>query len=483
MDIIFWTGLFAGTDPYRPIGAYQMAHWMRKNGYECQVIDFIQEMTGDELASYTEKFIRSNTLCIGISSTFWSVRDRSGYQQWSPGGIPEVISTAIAIIKSKYPNIKLVLGGAQSDNKPQTFYNHFDAIIVNYGEDTFLELIESWRKKSKLLIGNYQGNVPYLTSSFSKRFDIAHNDHRFIKQDCIVPGETLPIEIGRGCIFNCKFCSYYNIGKTKNDYLRDVDLIRDEIVYNKDTFDSTNYILLDDTFNDSNDKMSAWGDMVSGLEFNINYTSYMRLDLLARFPEQISMLKETGLVAAHFGVETFHPEASLLIGKGWNGKKGKDFLLSLRKEWGNDALFMLSLIVGIPPETEKECIETNNWLVDNNMPSWTWHPLRINTASRTNKSEFEKNYKEYGFKVDSFNGWTSSNGYNHILAKYHTAKLMQDPRRYNTHLSNWKMLSYMSLGFTRKEVMTSTMSSFDQELKNKKYNEFIIKYKQLLNDL
>lgn len=484
MDIIFWTGIFSETEPYRPIGAYQLAHWMRSNGYECQVIDFIQTMSADELYGFTKKFISSNTLCIGVSSTFWSVRDPDDkHQRWTPGGIPPVVKETIDLIKANHPDIKLVLGGSQADNKPQHFYNLFDAIVVGYGEEMFLDLIDSWRKDKKLLVPTMQGNVPYLTSSPNKRFDIMCSDHRFIRQDCIVPGETLPLEIGRGCIFSCKFCSYLNIGKTKNDYVRNMDFLQQEILHNKEQFGTTNYILLDDTFNDSNEKVRAWGGMLNELPFGVNYTGYMRADLLSRFPEQIDIFKDTGLVAAHFGVETFNPEASMLIGKGWNGKEGKDFFIRLRNTWADKTLFMMSLIVGIPPETEEDCIATNEWLIENNMPSWVWHPLRINTSSRTNKSEFEKNYQKYGFVPTVSGGWIAKHGNNYIQARKLAGRLMEDDRRARSNLSNWQMLSFMTLGYTREEITKVKISEFDYSEKDRRFNEFVVQYKKLLTEL
>ena len=40
---------------------------------------------------------------------------------------------------------------------------------------------------------------------------------RFEKNDFILPGESLPLELSRGCIFKCRFCQYPNIGKDKDD--------------------------------------------------------------------------------------------------------------------------------------------------------------------------------------------------------------------------------------------------------------------------
>ena len=111
MDIIFLTSVFSDT-VQRAIGPYQLPHWLRSNGYECQVIDFVNHMTDDELLEYLEKFITSTTICIGVSSTFWN-SNRKKYS--NKADAPEIIVTTLTQIKSRYPNIKLVLGGHTAD--------------------------------------------------------------------------------------------------------------------------------------------------------------------------------------------------------------------------------------------------------------------------------------------------------------------------------------------------------------------------------
>ena len=59
---------------------------------------------------------------------------------------------------------------------------------------------------------------------------------RWNKNDCIQTGETLPLEISRGCIFKCKFCRYPYIGKTKNDFSKSIDNVVEELEYNYNNF-------------------------------------------------------------------------------------------------------------------------------------------------------------------------------------------------------------------------------------------------------
>ena len=63
----------------------------------------------------------------------------------------------------------------------------------------------------------------------NKTFSIETLGHKFIEQDCILPNETLPLEVSRGCIFKCSFCAFPLNGKTKLDYLRSPEYIKNEL--------------------------------------------------------------------------------------------------------------------------------------------------------------------------------------------------------------------------------------------------------------
>jgi hypothetical protein len=93
-EIIFWTGIWPRWYS-RPIGTYQLAHWLRINNIESQVIDFCQWHSTDELVSLTSLFISSKTKFIGISTAFWSDNQ-----------IPNNIRDSMSIIKKEYPHIQ-----------------------------------------------------------------------------------------------------------------------------------------------------------------------------------------------------------------------------------------------------------------------------------------------------------------------------------------------------------------------------------------
>ena len=483
MDVIFWTCVHSPTFIFRAIGPYQLAWWLRTKGYNCQVIDMVHTMTVDELVSYTEKFITGNTLCIGVSSTFFSNFNSKTKQNHWVRQIPRMYVEAIKVIKERYPNIKIVLGGGLCDLLYPEELSIFDVTIMGEAEDSFLEVLEEWRKGRKFVFSaEYRGGKPYITTAKEKHFNIEECSHKFAEQDCIIDGETLPIEISRGCIFKCKFCQYAHIGKTKFDYLRREELIKEEIDHNYKHFKTTNYYILDDTFNDSDHKMQMWKRIVDSLDYKINYTGYLRADLLQRRPEHIELLKETGLMSAFFGIESFHPDASRLVGKAWNGKGGKAFMIDLKDKWKEDITFHLSMIVGLPPETEEDYIASHQWCIDNKMDTWRWNQLMMAPGQRLYASEFDKDPKAFGFDYDYLKYQWSSAYMTQNEAVNICEKLNSQLLGGILKFTGWNAMSLMNFGLSRQQLNTQPMNDL-MHLVRQGRGPFILKYKEKLKNI
>lgn len=367
--IIFWTGIYPGWTS-RPIGAYQLAHHLRANKIECQVIDFCQWFDSDTLVSMTIPFISSNTGYIGISTTFWP-----------SSAIPKNIKEAIRRIRVEYPSVKIIFGGPRANSDEVKLLA--DNIIVGDAEDKLLILLK----------GTNVGVIP---------FDITKLDHRFSKKDCIVEGEVLPIELGRGCIFKCKFCAHHNIGKPKSTYQRNMLLIEDEIAYNYENFKTTHYHFLDDTVNEDIDKVRGLSNLPARTGVDIKWAGYLRADLLWRYEDTPYLLKQSGMQSCFFGLETFHRNASISIGKGWSGNHAKEYIPHLYSNiWNKDIPIWNNFIVGLPGETESDLDSTVDWCINNNVGMNRFVPLSL-YADRTDDgatSDFSRNYRKYGYSI------------------------------------------------------------------------------------
>lgn len=376
--IIFWSGLWPNMST-RPIGPYQLGHHLRKHFIGSQVIEFCQWYTPEQLVEYTEMFITRFTRVLGISTTFWAGME-----------MPTNVKRALVVFRQRYPHIRVVFGGPRADSK--TFERcPGDVTIVGDAETKLVELIR----------GHNIGTIP---------FDITKLDHRFQQTDCILEREILPIELGRGCIFKCKFCGHHNLGKAKHTYQRDMELIEAEMVYNYEKFGTTRYQFLDDTVNEDSTKIKLLSEMSQRLNFQLQWIGYLRLDLLNKFPDTPYQLLESGLQSCFFGIETFHPTASVAIGKGWNGKHAKKFLPELYHDiWKCTIPIWNNFIVGLPYETIADLESTRDWCKATPMGMHRFVPLTLytNRTDSGTKSFFTENYSSYGYTITEQGTWVT----------------------------------------------------------------------------
>ena len=402
MEIVLLTSTVTETPRlYRHLGPYQIAWYLRQHGYTVQVIDFAHLLTDEQLNAALKKFVTSDTKIFGFSFM--------GFFDFSNWWVKKVCKDIIPKLKKRHPQLKVVTGGSCVHDLCRLERNGevFDYCIYGHAEDTLLALCDRiFRNGDPVPFEISFGNRVIREHMVPAKFNICNCSHRWSDQDCIQQGESLPIEISRGCIFKCKFCRYPYIGKSKDDFTRSMDELKDELLDNYSRWGITNYFMLEDTFNDRNDKLKAFEAMTKTLPFQLNYAAYLRPDLIWSNPGQAELLENSGLNSCFLGVETFNPEAADLIGKGWSGKHGKNFLLELNNNiWQARIPFLVSMIVGLPGDTKNTLQEHNNWLIDNQMPNWRWHLLNVNRdLTGPWVSEFDRNAKNYGFEWELWNG-------------------------------------------------------------------------------
>lgn len=464
-DVVFWSGMsvvsrwgiLSETVGSRPIGAYQMAWWLRKHRFSAQVIEFVQLLTPKELYDITVPFITDKTICLGISRTFLGFG----------GQLPDNMIRVLWRLKIKFPKLKFVMGGQEAG-----FELRFpiDKHFTGFSEDSFL----TWMQQQK------QG-VAFPNALFS----IKDQEHRFIADDVILPGEALPIELGRGCIFSCKFCGYSLIGKEKGSYLRHHQHVIDEMKHNKDMFGTTKYMFLDDTSNEDYDKVKRFSNFRHDLGFEIGWVGYCRADLIWAKPESAEWLRESGLMSPHFGIETFHPKAAMLIGKGWSGKKGKDWLPKLHQDiWGGKINIRMTMITGLPHEPLEDIHKYVEYF--KSMPSMgdmffsalALGPPPVN-GNKDTRSEFSKNTEKYGYKLSKSQTdeglwrWTSK------LGTSEEAAALAQKANYDTEphckVSSWHVASGLNLGYTVEETLAASGRG-PRDFKNQRLNTLKKKY-------
>ena len=362
---------------WRTISCYVLARWIEEHGYTCQVIEFTHLYSPEELVEATKMFIDDDTLMIGASSSMWSTwRSELIANSWSRS-VPENIHTAITELKKEFPKIKTVVGGhrAYNDLKGIEIFDH--RAEISFGENWLLNFLDELTNKNMA------------TRLRRQKFDIS--SHRFVyrNHDCILPGETLPIEWGRGCIFKCPFCRSPNLGKRPGVDEKNVDLMVDEFTEMYETFGTTSYYFIDETFNADVERIENLAKVYNKLPFKLEFLAYNRADLLDAHEHTQDILHECGLRGTLFGIETFHPEAAKLVKKPWSAKRGRDFLLEIQDKWPNTHIDC-SLIAGLPGVSNEFHYETADFFINSKLGYYNFKPLvMVKDAKETTQSTWE----------------------------------------------------------------------------------------------
>ena len=385
MNCIFWSQMSSRPQTSRPIACYLLSRWLEAHDYTCQVVEFVHLMLAEELVELTEKFISDDTLYIGVSTSMWSESNPEMKRTGTRVDIPANISEAIDIVRNKYSNVKFVVGGATTRTYSESL-KKFDYIVDDqYAEDSTLRLTDKLSGKFKL----------------RKSFDFDTFEFRWKQHDCLHPSKALPIEFSRGCIFKCSFCRDPLTGKKPGTLERSYELLRDELIRNYEEFGITRYTFICETFNDDPERVFMMERLAKSLPFELEYVSWFRLDLIAKNPDTIEAIANSGCKGAFFGIETFHPEAAKAIKKSYQTSIAKEWLVKLGEVWKGRVLIHTSHIVGLPYEPEESIRDGIEWVANQpGIHAFSIYGLILGKG--TGLSIFEDRPDLYGFKFGMY---------------------------------------------------------------------------------
>jgi hypothetical protein len=431
--------------PYiRPVGPFQLANVLRKQGYTVQVIDqypWIAHLGADTVIKLFDKFVGPETLWIGFSSTWFRKISTllPGPDDHLPGGVLKNTEDLVAntmlfpeeelirikqSVLNKNPKVKFVLGGGRSTlGRSGRCRPLIDYSIEGYADDAvvkFSKWLEGKAPKPFMHL-NYGGKSESMNDDIkASNFDYTNFEFRWADEDLVNPGETLPMEIARGCIFNCAFCSYPLNGRKKMDYLKNPEVLRKQFIDNYERFGTTNYFFLDDTFNDSVEKLQILHDEVfAKLPFKVSFGAFMRLDLINAHRETIPLLRDMGITGAFLGVESLTYESNKSIGKGISGEKIIEILTILKQEWPN-AILDGQFIMGLPYDSEESIRAWLDLLLTEDFPldAANIAPLNLDQIKANISpwvSHIEMNPEKFGYTFEEGNSFAWTNNVNFSL--------------------------------------------------------------------
>lgn len=425
MDIVIYTDVNGAWGFGRYAGAYKVATELRKAGFTVQVIDFLGTLSAAELLRTVDAFVDARTLYVGIASTLLiggvqssgsiARSERSRLNSVAKDAIlpqsDDVVDEFFSALRRQSSRLRIVVGGAKADVGRRA---GVDFWVCGEADISAVALAHALRDNAALLARPGPHGSRVLLSEDYPYNAFATSELVWEQSDYIFSGEHLPLEVARGCIFRCAFCAYQLNGKAPGEFVKAPELVRAEMLRNHERFGTTGYMISDDTYNDSTEKVRAYHGMLTSLPFSAEFSAFARLDLLRSAPEQKTLLLESGLRSVFFGIETLNHEAGKRVGKGLHPDKTKEALYELKECWGNSVIMSAGFIVGLPGETEDSVWQTVEWLMRDDCPldGFSFAALNIrdpglSTNGRLPMSRMAEKPREFGY--DGTGAWTSKN--------------------------------------------------------------------------
>ena len=445
-----------GIGTKRSVGAHRIASYLREQGWDVEVIDWVFWWSQEELQELCRSRITNKTIFCGFSCffTYWDEKNET-FAQW---------------LNDTYPDVNLVIGSQSPPvgikSKVVKYY------IQGYGEKAIIELC-------KYFIGNITLEEIKFDSAFEPKKVIRaiHNYPayplksllvRYEDRDYIDPCEWLTMEFSRGCIFKCLFCNFPILG-VKEDHSRDAEDFYVHMMDAYDRFGVKFYDVADETFNDYSEKIIKYADVVERLPFDPWFSGFIRADLLVSRPQDWEHLARLGFLGQYCGIDTMNPETAKVIRKGMNPIKLREGLLEAKKYFKTTGRKLyrgtISLIAGLPYETMDSLEETKKWMFKNwNDEHSYMAPLQILVDKNETHSDISLDYTKYGYEPATENGtfdFLGQETLNWINPKLTYQQCQEFSSNYSTELSKQYggrpivncMNEYMQNGETIEEVL------------------------------
>jgi hypothetical protein len=461
----------------RDAGCYTVSSRLREAGYRTKVIDFFSHFNFDRFKAAIDNFVTNDTLFIGFSSTHFSklmpedweihwskdsrTRKNDMWNVYFPFDTNEM-QEWVAYAKSKFPNLKIVVGGQKVAQKEalQKSYPFVDHWVGGMADVSIVSIAEALTNNKHL---------PHKIKSEQQFGSIT--EHSFInssiqwdKSDFLFLGEAVPLEIARGCPFNCAFCDYQK--KEVNTWVMNEFVLRDTLINNFEKFGIHHYMLTDFQINENMKKMEMIHRVFTSLPFKLTWTGFGRLDILNVKTEMIDMIHESGCRSIQWGIETVTDAVGPTVGKVTKRDVIEHALDACKSKWKDDIIMGSGFVLGLPGETMQtttdvvKWIETQPWL-----DAWEITPLYIGSYTPSkeytiNFSKIQRDPKKFGYDVTmslNDNGYYVEDWSNGDVTKSKMIELIEQAQ----DSESWKkrlMTSYLgysrcsNLGFTHDEL-------------------------------
>ncbi len=393
----------------RPLGPYRLRTACREAGYNCHIIDFAWALNSDKLLTICESVITEDTLVLGISNVWFS----SNQGMKDPNLNAWFGDVFFCEFHRRWPWIQVVIGGTKMSlvqgSKELKKYTRW--WLTGFADIGFVELLHYLQGKTTDLKFTVDSDGCHIIDC-NDHYRVVNMDNLetvFEKSDDFKPYQPISLEVSRGCIFTCSFCSHPFLGKKSYEYIRSPESIAKELRRNYELFGTTRYQIMDDTFNDSMEKLERLERAIDLAKLpQFEFCGYIRAELIATKPEMIPKLRQLGIRGGTIGLESLNPGARRAIGKGMDIERVFDALADFKAN--SRVLLHTGMIVGLPGDTVEDAYAwVERFKRDKLLDVWTFNGLGLtHDKNGSGVSVFDKDPAKWGYEILGYNpdSWT-----------------------------------------------------------------------------
>jgi len=227
----------------------------------------------------------------------------------------------LEIVKGIDKGIKTIVGGLHPTIMTEEvgLDANIDFIVVGEGELVFPKLLKQLDRgelPDRIIKGIRPdvNELPFIDRELFRCLEMPY--------DFFLPLPFVTILAGRGCGYNCRFCS--PAGKIMHGHRirrRSVENVIEELHYLRDTYGVKSIQFWDDCFTEDKRWVMEFCDRYKGEGFKLPFVCQTRADIICRNPDMMKKLKKTGLKMASIGFESGNDRVLKFMNKGTTVKK------------------------------------------------------------------------------------------------------------------------------------------------------------------
>lgn len=364
MDILFINATPNNELRYKINGTMILATKLIQAGFDVNILRFYEIDSYDKgdynrfIDDTVNEIISKNPKCVSF------------YTLWP---FYHIIIRLSKRLKEIEPNIIIVFGGPQSSATPyetMQAMDFVDYISTGEGENTvvpfFTSILKNKRKNIEEIPGLYyrkNGEICFCDKpiEFCDLDTIPRWDEKlYVSEEKALTDSNyfMPIDVGRGCPFNCTFCCTSIFWK-RAYRLKSPQSIIDDIKFFNQKFGIRSFMFSHDAFTVNKKIVTEVCDKIIENKLDIVWKCTTRADCID--DELIIKMKQAGLKFIEMGIETGSPVMQKTINKKLDLDLVKNRVEFLLKNKINVALFF---VYGFPEETENDLNQTINYYCD-----------------------------------------------------------------------------------------------------------------------